>query len=120
MLIGTDTVSAEKTGCSGKASLGVALRASWAGGQHCSAFCFGFGLLGVLLAVNAAAVPNVFLCTQLSVSWYLRMTGFFVFLLRIEKLWMSLSVTQTGLKVGAILKIPIDCSASGSRGGTRP
>lgn len=28
---------------------------------------------------------------------------------------MDVFVTRTGLKVGAILKIPIDCSASGSR-----
>lgn len=41
-----------------------------------SAFALALGCLGVFLAVNAAAVSNVFLCTKLSVSWYLRMTGF--------------------------------------------
>lgn len=39
-------------------------------------FALALGCLGVFSAVKAAAVSNVFLCTKLSVSWYLRMTGF--------------------------------------------
>lgn len=35
------------------------------------------GCLGNFLAVNAAALWNVFMCTKLSVPWYLKMTGGF-------------------------------------------
>lgn len=78
VLVGTDPVFAEKTVAQGKLHLECP-RASWAGGQHCSAFALALGCLGVFLAVNAAAVPDVFLCTRLSVLWCLRLTGFFLF-----------------------------------------
>lgn len=50
--------------------------------------------------------PVFFLCTKRSVSQYLRMTDFFVFSLRIEKLWMSLYATQTWPENGGSFKDP--------------
>lgn len=67
------------------------------------------GCLGNFLAVNAAALWNVFMCTKLSVPRYLKMTGCFfvvVFSLRIEKRCMSLHVTQSWPENGGSFKNP--------------
>lgn len=73
------------------------------------------GCLGIFWTVKAATTWNVFLCTKLSVSRYLKMTGFSV-LTKNRKNGVCLCMLQRhNLKMEAVLKIPIGDSASGRR-----